>query len=291
MPQHNWRFSAVSLLRRRGFRHKTGVNCLTGLHSQTLGSTVACLPPNKQRPLADNWVASGSGSNDSFESKKCGIFCQMCEAPDPAKLILGNRPQQSARDKLSRLDILSHLYIFFILIATVVAGIIGLCYLEKGHPRVGVPLLIAVAAFLTYGFNTTIQRRVRVGENTSGVLEMLRGRWDELRSDETLSQIFSGKKANLTDIERVKLRFFLYTLFDVYEYAIHLIYHGYFPHAESLAVQYKNLIRKTLTYPHVISIWEETNESEEKTFQNEYSSQLRDVVNAIAYDLRDEGNL
>ena len=201
-------------------------------------------------------------------------------------LIHGKRRQQPIKEKLDRIDNLSHAYVVIAGIFVVLAFIAGLCFFANDKPRIGVPLLIAVAAFLTYGFNTHLQRKLRVGENTSGVLIMLRSRWDELRTDKTLSEIISGDKPELSNIDRIKLRFFLHTLFDVFEYAIHLISNGYFNHPESLSLQYKNLIQKTLSYPFVVDIWKETNEAGEATFQNEYTQQLREVVNAIIEEMQ-----
>ena len=205
---------------------------------------------------------------------------------DPVTLIHGKRRQQTIKEKFGRIDNLSHAYVVIAAIFAVSTLIVGLCFFANDKPRIGVPLLIAVAAFSTYGFNTFLQRKLRVGDSTSDVLTMLRSRWDELRTDKTLSKIISGDKPELSNIDRIKLRFFLHTLFDVFEYAIHLISNGYFDHPESLSLQYKNLIKKTLSYPFVVDIWKETNEAGDETFQNEYTPQLREVVNTIIGEIQ-----
>ena len=153
--------------------------------------------------------------------------------------------------------------------------------------RIGVTAILAVGAFVTYGANAHIQRKVRIGEATSAVLGILRGRWDEIRTDETLCEIFSGEKKELTPKEREKLRYFLYTLFDTYDYAIHLIYHGYFDYADELAGHYRNMIDKTLSKPFVIEIWEEQDSNAKFIFQNEYTPQLRKVIDILIAERRE----
>jgi len=213
------------------------------------------------------------------------------ESVNAVQIILGNQTAHRTREKLLRLHFLSQFYIVVVLVLSAIAIFLGICFLSTSQPRVGVPLLIAAAAFLTYGFNAQLQRQLRVGAYTSGVLAMLRGRWDELRNDSTLVAIFSGGKESLTNEEELKLRYYLYTLFDVYDYATHLIYYGYFSYPEALANQYENMIRKLLLSPHVVTVWESRDETGELFFQNEYSPHLRKVVSIIVSELRSQGRL
>lgn len=215
----------------------------------------------------------------------------MAHVRRPGSLIVGERSQETLREKIKRIDFAARFYLRMILACIVVALGMGVYFFTICQPRVGATLIIAAAAFFSYGFNTHLQRRVRIGENTSGVLGMLRGRWDELRGDETLTKVFAGVISDLSVEERVKLRAYLYTVFDVYEYAIHLIQNGYFDHADSLAAQYENMIRKTLLYPHVVDLWEEVNDTGDSVFQNEYSRYLTGVVNGILAELRNDGSL
>lgn len=139
--------------------------------------------------------------------------------------------------------------------------------------RSGAHLLIASAAVASFGFGAIMRRKERIGEITKEVLVMWQSRREELWKDERLSQILSMDQSALDAESKIRLTNYLYTIFDLLEYAIHLCSNGYFSPRKDVAHQYADLIGKILKMPHVAQIWLE------EDFQAEYSQPLRDAVN------------
>ncbi len=182
-----------------------------------------------------------------------------------------------------RVDRLWGVYKWASIVVSVFFLILGFCLLNSpNNIRSGAHLLIAAVAVASFGLGTVMRRMERIGEITNEVLVIWRGRRDELWKDKHLSRVLSEGRSTIDAKDRFRLTNYLHTVFDVFEYAIHLISNGYFPSPEDVAGQYVGLIEKALKMPHVMEIWRE------ESFQDEYSQQLRDVVKMIIDEMRTE---
>ncbi len=208
---------------------------------------------------------------------------------NPGSIIMNARGPEKWTDRIRRIDYSSNIYMGFCVFVIIVFVLLALCSFVIGEARNGFTLLIASVALFGYGLNTSIQRIIRIGDTTDGLLGILRGRLDKLREDDGLLEAMASTSRTSLDEKKVnKLRYYLYTLFDVYEYAIHLIHNGYFPNAADVAAVYEDIIKKQLAVPIVAEIWKEQDKNGKYVFQNEYTPYLRTGVDQLLQEIEVE---
>ena len=203
----------------------------------------------------------------------------------PGHYIFDYRKKETLKNKLNRMDFLTHLYILINIFLIIIGLTISSLFFYHGKWDDAAYIALATGAFFTYAYNTHLHRGIRIGEYTSNLMDMLHKRWDEFKNDNELIKLSSKDFGTLTDEEKNKLLHYMYPLFDVFDYALHLLQNGYFGHNTGLAGSYENIFKRTLKNHHIASIWNEIDKNGERYFQIEYSPYLRDIINNIHTDI------
>ena len=142
-----------------------------------------------------------------------------------------------------------------------------------------------------YIINSVINRQIQLNEITNNVVATLRDRWDKLIEDDDLLELFSKHpQSELSEKEKLKLRFFLSTFIDAYILIIRYVRYGYFDRKteKELARVFETMIKNLFKYPYMIDVWRSTDKYGKGCLRDEYSGTILRVVDNIIQEIETE---
>jgi len=202
------------------------------------------------------------------------------------KYILYKRPSIFQRQNILLSALRYASFIFFIFTLSLSAG---LAYLQEYDAAA--TIFVFSMGITGYIINNTINRQIQLNGITDSVVITLRDRWDKLREDEILLDLFSSKSATkLTKKEKLKLRLYLSTFIDAYILIIRYIRYGYFDRKteRELAIVFENMIKALFEYPYMVDIWQSKDKYGKGCLRDEYSGTILRVVDNVIQEINTE---
>lgn len=201
--------------------------------------------------------------------------------------------QHRARRVTSRVDLLSRIYAYACGAFFVLSAGASIALERLGATQMAITLFVLSTGATGYLYSTLLAREMHVRDVTDRTIDHLRGRWDELRKDSELLDLLTGTIASdeLTSSQRVRLRLYLATVFDMYSLIIYYLTHGYFREPAHFAGIYEEMLRSLLRHGHVVEVWSARDCWGPGALCDEYGAVLTTVVNELISELKSSGSL
>lgn len=195
-----------------------------------------------------------------------------------------------ARGVGRRVDHLLILYSYACFGFFVVATISAIVLIWFGFIPSAINLFVLSIAITGYAYSTLLQRRQHIKDITDKSIDLLRSRWDELRKDQDLLKFFTNitTTSEIDETIKLKVRFYISTVLDMYALILHYINHGYFDNIQRFSVIYECMIKSFFRYPHMCEIWYSRDTWGNGCLREEYGESLKFVVDKIIEEIRED---
>jgi len=202
------------------------------------------------------------------------------------KYILHKRPSIFQRQNFLLAVLRYAGFIFFILTLSLSLGLAYFSIYDAAAT-----IFVFSMGITGYIVNSAINRQIQLNEITDSVLATLRDRWDKVREDDTLLELFSSKSpTKLNEKEKLKIRLFLSTFIDAYILIVRYVRYGYFDRKteKELAKVFENMIKTLFEYPHMVDIWQSKDKYGKGCLRDEYSGTILRVVDNVIQEIETE---
>lgn len=189
-----------------------------------------------------------------------------------------------------RVDHLLTAYSYACITFFVLALMLSLLLLFLGFTTTALSLFILTTAITGYVYSVLFQRQQHIKDITDKTIDVLRGRWDELRKDADLLKFFTSS-ISIDELDapiKLKVRLYSSTVLDMYAMIIHFINHGYYTHLPKFASIYEEMIKSFFRYPHIIDMWYSKDEWGMGCLKDEYGMPLTDVIDRVIEEIKTE---
>jgi hypothetical protein len=174
--------------------------------------------------------------------------------------------------------------------ASLFAGGLAVAFLlaEREFIDASVAVLVVAIGASAFAFQSVLVHQLRITEFAEKTLFGLQARYDSLRSDSRLLEIFAGNvdPSLLSEADRIRLRLFVASLLQMYSLIIHYIRRGYFRRDVRFAQVYETHLRSLLAISSVRALWCAEGAWGPGKLRDELGLDVQTIIDAIVGDER-----